>query len=220
MKPPYNYAEKKALKYGNQLLDNFKAAHPELAKWLEKIVEFAKKHGYVENMFGFRRRLPNIHSRDRGVAANAERQAKNSPVQGTGSYCTIISIIKIVKWLKENNMKSKMICTVHDSIVFDVYIPELYKVATECKKLMESALEGWFDVPVPLVAELELGKDYGSAVGVELEDLQDLNTSTKFNAWWKIQEEKKKEKAIFYLDKKLKYSTDAIEQFKIENGWK
>lgn len=219
MKPPYNYPEKKALKYGNQLLDNFKGAHPELAKWLDDIVKFAKKNSYVENMFGFRRRLPEIHSKDRGVAANAERQSKNSPVQGTGSYCTIISIIKIVNWLKETNKKSKMVCTVHDSIVFDVYLPELPEVAAKCKELMESALEGWFDVPVPLVSELELGKDYGSAVGVELEDIADINSSTKFNAWWKTQEEKKKDKAYFYLEKKLKYTPEMIEAYKSEVGW-
>jgi DNA polymerase I-like protein with 3'-5' exonuclease and polymerase domains len=219
-KPPYNYSLKKALKAGNQLLENFKKAHPELSNWLEKIVAECSRKGYVENMFGFRRRLPNIHSRDRGVQANAERQAKNSPIQGTGSYCTLLSIIKIVNWLKETNKKSLMICTVHDSIVFDIYIPELVEVATKCKELMESAFDGWFDdVEVPLVAELELGKDYGAATGVELEDLEGLTNVANFKVWCNKQEEKRKEKAYSYLEKKLNYTPAMIENYKREVGW-
>lgn len=219
MKSPYNYPEKKALKAGNDLLEKFKKAHPELAKWLENIIIECKKKGYVENMFGFRRRLAEIYSKDRGVATSAERQAKNSPIQGTGSYCTIISVIRIVNWLKETKKKSKMICTVHDSIVLDVYLPELPEVARKVKEFMESALDGWFEIPIPLISELELGKDYGSTVEVELDEISDLNNVTNFNTWCKKQEEKRKEKAYFYLEKKLNYTAEMIEQYKTENGW-
>lgn len=218
-KAPYFYDEEKAKKEGEKLQQSYFKAYPSLKKWLDNSIKNAQKYGYVETMFGFRRRLPNIHSKVPGIKANAERQAMNSPIQGTGSYCTLISIIKIVKYLKETNKKTRLVCTVHDSIVFDVYIPELPTVAKKCKEIMEAAFEGFINIPIPLLAEIELGKEYGSVRGVELEDIKDIDTAEKFKVWWDNQILEKHKDAEKYMKKKLKFTEEQIENYKKENNW-
>ena len=127
----------KAKKMGFDIVDHFLGTFSGLAKWLDKTRKFAYKHGYVETMFGRRRRLPDLHSKVRTLKSDAERQAVNAPIQGTGSDLTMLSVIQLNRWLKDNNMKSVLVATVHDSIVFDVYIPELHLLAPKIKEIME-----------------------------------------------------------------------------------
>lgn len=176
-----DWEEAKAL--GNKLVDDYLNAFSGLAKWLEDTKKFAYKYGYVETMFGRRRRLPDLHSKVQTLRSNAERQSINAPIQGTGSDFTLLSIIQIQNWLETNHMKSKMIATVHDSIVFDVYIPELPEVAETVKSIMEHVHEPYIDTPVPIISELELGANYGSTFDVELDTCKNIKTLNDFNTW-------------------------------------
>lgn len=173
----------KAKAEGMKLVDDYLGTFSGLAKWLEDTKKFAYKNGYVETMFGRRRRLPDLRSQVNTLKSNAERQAINAPIQGTGSDFTLLSIIAIQKWLEDNNMKSLMIATVHDSIVFDVYIPELPMVAKAVKTIMEHIHEPYIDTPVPIKADLELGVNYGATFEAELEECESLGTVEAFHEW-------------------------------------
>jgi uracil-DNA glycosylase family 4 len=161
----------KAKDMGMKLVDDYLGTFKGLDKWLKNTKKFAYRHGYVETMFGRRRRLPDLHSTVQTLKNNAERQAINAPIQGTGSDMTLQSIIRIQKYIKEHNLKSCMICTVHDSIVFDVYIPELQELSIAVKDIMEHAHIPYIDTVVPILSELEIGDNYGSQFGVEPEEI-------------------------------------------------
>ena len=84
---------------------------------------------------------------------------------------------------------------------------------------MEAAFEGFIDIPIPLLAEIELGKEYGSVRGVELEDIKDIDTAEKFKVWWDNQILEKHKDAEKYMKKKLKFTEEQIENYKKENWW-
>ena len=168
---------------GNKLVEDYLNAFSGLAKWLTDTKKFAYKYGYVETMFGRRRRLPDLRSKAQTLKSNAERQAINAPIQGTGSDLTLLSLIQIQNWLASNHMKSKMIATVHDSIVFDVYIPELAEVATTVKNIMEHVHEPYIKTNIPIISELELGVNYGSTFDVDVEEVKQIVTVSDFQKW-------------------------------------
>ena len=168
---------------GNKLVEDYLNAFSGLAKWLTDTKKFAYKYGYVETMFGRRRRLPDLKSKVQTLKSNAERQAINAPIQGTGSDLTLLSLIQIQDWLTKNHMKSKMIATVHDSIVFDVYIPELAIVAATVKDIMEHVHEPYIKTNIPIISELELGVNYGSTFDVDVEDCKQILTVKDFQKW-------------------------------------
>lgn len=172
-----------AKREGFDLVEHFLGTFNDLGRWLERTKKFAYKHGYVETMFGRRRRLPDLHSKIQGLKSNAERQAINAPIQGTGSDLTMLSVIQINNWLKKNHLRSIIVATVHDSIVLDIYVPELAIVTETIKQIMEHVHEPYIDTLVPILAELELGVNYGATFEISLEDCQKLLTTSDFNCW-------------------------------------
>lgn len=186
----------KAKEQGFKLVEDYLHTFSGLDKWLKNTKKFAYKHGYVETLFGRRRRLPDLKSKVPTLKANAERQSINAPIQGTGSDFTLLSLIQINEWLKQNHMKSMIIATVHDSIVFDVYIPELSEVATKVKQIMEHVHEPYIDTEIPVRADLELGVNYGATFEVELEDCQKIATVSDFKEWHHRNALKKYQKEI------------------------
>lgn len=188
----WEYAREQGLK----LVDDYLNAFEGLSDWLKNTKKFAKRNGYVETMFGRRRRLPDLKSTIPTLQSNAERQSINAPIQGTGSDMTLLSVIKICKFFKENNMKSMIIATVHDSIVLDVHLDELVTVAENVKKIMEHVHEDYIDTPVPIRADLEMGEDYGHVFEVDLETIQGFNSKDDYYAWYEEQSINKYRKEI------------------------
>ena len=153
-------------------------------------------------MFGRKRRLPDLNSKVYTLQSNAERQSINAPIQGTGSDFTLLSLIQINNWLKKNNKKSMIIATVHDSIVFDVYIPELSEVAQKVKDIMEHVHEPYIDTIIPIISDLELGENYGSSFDAPLEEVKAIKSSKDFKEWVHDKKLKKYQKEISTLHDK------------------
>ena len=173
--------------------------------------EVARKNGYVETLFGRRRRLPDMKSKDRFLRSEAERQAINAPIQGTGSDLTLLSVIKSVDFLVKEEFKSTCIGTVHDSIIFDVYIPELYQVVTRVKNIMEHVHENYFDTPVPIAADVEVGPSYGEMYDVD--NLEDISNFDGFNQWVKDCRNSKKKDILDTLINKHEYTPEQIQAY-------
>ena len=188
-----------AKKQGFKLVDDYLETFSGLHKWLEDTKKFAYKHGYVETLFGRQRRLPDLKSKTQTLKSNAERQSINAPIQGTGSDFTLLSVIKINHWLKENNMKSVMVATVHDSIVFDIFIPELPTVSAAVKHIMEHVHEPYIDTQIPVTIDLELGVNYGATFEVALEECQSITNVDAFQDWIHQSQLKKYQKEITTL---------------------
>ncbi|MFA5395447.1 MAG: DNA polymerase [Methanogenium sp.] len=150
------------------IIDQFFERYPKARMWLLRQHTRARKEGYVANLFGRRRRLPNINSRDQGLKADAERQAQNSPIQGGASDIVMRAGIRINQWIWENNIKARMVLTVYDSLIFTIADEHLEQVAKKVFKEMHTPPED-VKIVVPLDAEMKIGKNWGSLLEVNPE---------------------------------------------------
>lgn len=138
------------------LIDTYYATYPKLRNYISDQIEIARENGYVQTVLGRRRYLKDINSRNAVVRGAAERNAVNAPIQGSAADIIKVAMINIHKKLQEGQFKSKMLLQVHDELVFDVYQSELEDI----KKMVKSEMESAYDLAVPLVVDLGVGKDW------------------------------------------------------------
>jgi DNA polymerase-1 len=136
-----------------EIIDNYKKQFPNIQKYMDDTINFAKEHGYVETLMGRKRWLRDINSANFTVRGFAERNAINSPIQGTAADMIKLAMIKINEELKLGKFKSKMLLQVHDELVFDVLKEELERIKPVIINSMQSALLLPNDVP----ANAEIG---------------------------------------------------------------
>ncbi|MFP4488870.1 MAG: DNA polymerase I, partial [Bacteroidales bacterium] len=103
-----------------ELIDGYFASYPGVKEYMDKSIEKGREKGYVTTMFGRKRYLRDIHSRNSLLRSNAERNAINAPIQGTAADIIKIAMIKIHSRLKESDLKASMIMQVHDELIFEV----------------------------------------------------------------------------------------------------
>ena len=140
------------------IIDNYKKQFPNIQKYMDDTINFCKETGYVETLMGRKRWLRDINSANFTVRGFAERNAINSPIQGTAADMIKLAMIKIDKAFNEMGFKSKMLLQVHDELVFDVLKDELEKVKPVILNCMQSALALPNDVPTD--AELGSGENW------------------------------------------------------------
>ena len=140
------------------LIDNYFLSFPKVQEYMSGCIEEAKSKGYVETLFGRRRYLPDIHSANSIVRGVAERNAINSPIQGTAADIIKIAMIHIHSKLI-NEYKTRMILQVHDELIFDVYNPEMEAVTN----LVRSEMENATTLQVPLVVDIGSGNNWMEA---------------------------------------------------------
>jgi DNA polymerase-1 len=138
-----------------QLIDNYFDTFPKVKLYMDKCIEEAKQTGYVSTMFNRKRYLPDIQSANATVRGFAERNAINSPIQGSAADIIKIAMINIQKKLA-GNYKTKMILQVHDELVFDVYNPELEDI----KQLVREEMENATTLNVPLTVDMGTGNNW------------------------------------------------------------
>jgi len=136
-----------------EIIDNYKKEFPGIQKYMDDTINFCKENGYVETLMGRKRWLKDINSANFTVRGFAERNAINSPIQGTAADMVKLAMIKISAALKEGNFKSKMLLQVHDELVFDVLKEELEAIKPLILESMKSALV----LPNEIPADAELG---------------------------------------------------------------
>ncbi len=136
-----------------EIIDNYKKQFPNIQKYMDDTINFCKENGYVETLMGRKRWLKDINSANFTVRGFAERNAINSPIQGTAADMVKLAMIKIDTAFKDNGFKSKMLLQVHDELVFDVLKTELEKVKPIILNCMQSALA----LPNGVPADAELG---------------------------------------------------------------
>ncbi len=127
-----------------QFIDTYFARYPGIRNYMETTIEQARKDGFVSTLYGRRRFIPEINSRNRNVRQFAERTAINTPIQGTAADMIKVAMIEVYRKIRD--MKSKMILQVHDELVFDVHKSELDDIRQIVKDTMESSVK--LDVPV------------------------------------------------------------------------
>jgi DNA polymerase-1 len=156
---------KEAQEFYNQYFETF----IELADYLEKTKRQTERRGYTETMFGRRRYFSGFRSPLPYVRAQAERMAINAPIQGTQADIIKISMKKIADLILQNNWgkRAYLILQVHDELVYEVENSLVEKAALEFKKIMETVIPEKDLKGVPIVAEANVGENWGEMERLE-----------------------------------------------------
>ncbi|WP_288095472.1 DNA polymerase I [Hydrotalea sp.] len=141
-----------------EIIDNYKKEFPGITAYMENTIAFAQKHGYVETLMGRKRWLKDINSANFTVRGYAERNAINSPIQGTAADMIKLAMIKIDAALRKEKFQSVMILQVHDELVFDVVPEELEMIQPLILNNMREALI--LPNKIPIEAEIGIGKNW------------------------------------------------------------
>jgi DNA polymerase-1 len=141
-----------------EIIDNYKKQFPNIQKYMDDTIHFAQEHGYVQTLMGRKRWLKDINSANFTVRAFAERNAINSPIQGSAADMIKLAMIKIHAEFSKHNFKSKMLLQVHDELVFDAHKDEIERIKPIILNCMHTALE--LPNEVPTDAELGLGDNW------------------------------------------------------------
>ncbi len=139
-----------------EIIQNYFEKYPGIRRYMDKTIEFAREHGYVETILGRRRYLNDIRSANGVVRAYAERNAINAPIQGSSADMIKIAMIRIFKEMQQRNMKSKMILQVHDELVFDTHKEEVDAL----KLLVDDKMKNALPLDVPVLVDINTGNNW------------------------------------------------------------
>src|SRR5665647_257090 len=141
-----------------EIIDNYKKQFSHIQKYMDDSIQFCKTNGYVETLMGRKRWLKDINSSNFTVRGFAERNAINSPIQGTAADMIKLAMIEVHNVFQKHNFKSKMIMQVHDELVFDAHKSEVEMIKPIILDCMKNALKLPNDVPVD--AEIGVGENW------------------------------------------------------------
>jgi len=141
-----------------EIIDNYKKQFAGIQQYMDKTMNFARETGYVETLMGRKRWLRDINSANFTVRGFAERNAINSPIQGTAADMIKLAMIRVDEAFRLQGLKSKMLLQVHDELVFDAHKDEVDKIKPIIMRCMEAALPLPNDVPV--LAEVGSGVNW------------------------------------------------------------
>ena len=140
-------------------IENYLGRYTGVKKYMDDMVASAKKLGYVQTLFGRRRYLPDINSRNFNLRGFAERTAINTPIQGTAADIIKIAMVNVQKMLEQGGYKSRILLQVHDELLLEVTEAEREEVGALVKQTMESAVK----LSVPLIADVNYGVNWADA---------------------------------------------------------
>ena len=128
-------------KEAKELIDGYFNSYPGVKAYMDESIRKAREQGYVTTMFGRRRYLPDIHSRNQVVRGNAERNAINAPLQGSAADIIKIAMVRIASRLEREMPEAKMILQVHDELIFEVDEGHADRLATLVRDEMKGAAQ-------------------------------------------------------------------------------
>ncbi|HOK73966.1 MAG TPA: DNA polymerase I [Bacteroidales bacterium] len=143
-------------KEAKELIDGYFASYPGVKQYMEESIKQAREKGYVTTMFGRRRYVRDINSRNQVVRGNAERNAINAPIQGSAADIIKIAMIRIFNQIRNKGLKSRMILQVHDELILEVAHDELELV----KEIVISEMTGAASLKVPLKVDWGTGSNW------------------------------------------------------------
>ena len=146
-------------KEAKDLIDGYFNSYPGVKVYMDESINKARDLGFVTTMFGRRRYLRDILSRNQVVRGNAERNAINAPIQGSAADIIKIAMVRIFDRMRSENYKSKMILQVHDELIFEVETSELEKL----KKMVIFEMSNAVKLDVPLMVDSGTGNNWFEA---------------------------------------------------------
>ena len=139
-----------------QLIDGYFQTYPGVKEYMERSVAMAREKGYTETIFHRRCPLPDINSHNAVVRGYAERNAINSPIQGSATDIMKMAMIRVDKRMREEGLQSRMILQVHDELNFSV-LPE---ERDQLQRLVIEEMQSAASLSVPLIADAGWGTNW------------------------------------------------------------
>jgi DNA polymerase-1 len=139
-----------------ELIDGYFSSYPGVKAYMDESIRRARESGYVTTMYGRRRWLPDIHSRNQVVRGNAERNAINAPLQGSAADIIKIAMVRIAERLEREMPEAKMILQVHDELIFEVDAGTVEKL----RMLVTEEMKGAADLAIPLEVDTGTGNNW------------------------------------------------------------
>ncbi len=137
-------------------IDNYFLRYPNVETFLDGLIQQARTDGYVETLFGRRRYLPDINSRNFNLRSFAERTAMNTPLQGSAADIIKAAMVSADQELEKAGLHSKLILQVHDELIFDCPKEEIENMLP----LVRNAMENTISLRVPLIVDIKVGYDW------------------------------------------------------------
>ena len=134
-------------------IDSYFLTYPDVHSFIKGLIESAKENGYAETMFGRRRYIPEIQSKNFNIRSFGERVAMNSPIQGSAADIIKIAMIKVSKALKEAKIDARLILQVHDELIIESH----KSCAERAKEILQREMEGAVKLLAPLTADAGIG---------------------------------------------------------------
>lgn len=148
-------SRKEAAEFIKTYLDSY----PGIENYMSTIKQAAREQGYVTTLFGRRRAVPDIDSKNFNVRSAAERIAMNTPIQGTAADIIKIAMVRVRDRLKREGLESRLILQVHDELILEAPLREKDAAA----KILTEEMENAFKMDAPLVAEANCGASWYEA---------------------------------------------------------
>ena len=139
-----------------KIIEDYFEKFPAISSFIEDTLAAARENGYVETLFGRRRYLPDINSRNATVRSLAERTAINAPIQGTSADIIKLAMINVDKRIRQEGLKSRMVLQIHDELLFDA-IPEELAIL---EKIVVEEMENVTTLSIPLTVECNHGNNW------------------------------------------------------------
>ena len=142
-----------------EIIDQYFEEFPKVKEYMDHSIALARENEYVETLYGRRRYLKDINSRNAVMRSAAERNAINAPIQGTAADIIKIAMIEVANQITQHGLKSKMLLQIHDELIFDVEPSE----EETLRSIVEKSMIDASTLDVPLVVDIGVGKNWLTA---------------------------------------------------------
>ena len=144
------------VKEADDFIKNYLATFPGVKEYMDSTIAAGREKGYVTTLFGRRRALPELASKNFNLRSLGERMAMNTPIQGTAADVIKLAMVRVWRRLRDEKMESRLILTVHDELIVEAPEAEAAKAAA----ILQEEMEGCVNYAVPLSTEVHQGKNW------------------------------------------------------------
>jgi DNA polymerase-1 len=155
---PFGLAQQLGIeqKEAKRFIDSYFARYVGVRGFIDRTLEQARRDGFVRNLFGRKRPIPDLGSKNSNLRGFAERTAVNTPLQGTAADLIKIAMLHLDAELRTRGLQAKMLLQVHDELVLEAPLSEVETV----KALVKECMEGAYKLSVPLEVEVSVGANW------------------------------------------------------------
>jgi DNA polymerase I len=145
-------------KEAQEFINNYFASYSGISYYMMAIKERARDQGFVTTLIGRRRAIPELQARNAALRGAGERMAINMPIQGTAADIVKIAMIRVADRLRREGLRSRLLLSVHDELLFEVPTDEVERLAS----LVRETMEGAMPLDVPLTVDVKVGPNWES----------------------------------------------------------